>query len=357
MKHGHEAFFGLRLEPENEDVDPHVISAQTLVRALEGLQRAVHLVAMMHEGQELKSKPQATRHIKRRFHLHVRPPVTGSYYQELLLTPQDGGAVLDFGEEAQVKSTLEDALSAIDQGDLEKFQNTIPNPEFQRPLIASFKKTLSDPSNSCRIKIEDCNGTVISDSDSVSEKIDVFKTLRSAPNIESFATGYVEKIDFYKRILFIRIPHTGSLLQCHYKKKVEDTLIENKCKLVQIKGKIEMNREGNPQKIAKMKKAWKVDTENINVIDLLPSYLEENHAGGLQFNVDLTDDKQAFVARLSDLGIFQIAHTRRELAEILEAELDVLWQEYALKDDENLVIGEAHEIKRQMKILFKEADR
>lgn len=357
MQHGHDAFFALRLEPESGDADPHLISVQTLVRALEGLQRAVHLVAMMHEGQELKSKPQAPRHIKDRFHLHVRPSVTGSYYQEVLLTPQSGISALDFGEEAQVKNTLEDALGAIEQGDLEKFQSTIPNPEFQRPLIASFKRTLSDPSKNCRIKIENGNGAVITDSDSVSKKFDIFKTLRSDPNIESFATGYVEKIDFYKRILFIRIPHTCNLLQCHYKKRVEGTLIKNKCKLVQIEGKIEVDREGNPRKIVKMKKAWKVDTENINVIGLLPSYLQENHAGKLQVDVDLTDDKQAFVAKLSDLGIFQIAQTRRELAEILEAELDVLWQEYALKDDESLVVGEAHEIKRQMKTLFKEAAR
>lgn len=357
MKHGHEAFFGLRLEPENGDADPHVISAQTLVRALEGLQRAVHLVAMMHGGQEVKSKHQATPYIKHRFHLHVRPSIPGSYYQELLVTPQSGIPALDFGEEAQVKNTLEDALSAVGKGDLEKFKNTIPNPEFQKPLIASFKRTLSDPNKSCRIKIENCNGNVITDSDSVAKKIDIFKTLHSDPNIESFATGYVEKIDFYKRILFIRIPHTGSLLQCHYKKKVEDTLIENKCKLIQIGGKIEVDDEGNPQKVAKMKKAWEVDTENIDVVDLLPSYLEENHAEGLQVDVELTDDKQAFVATLNNLGIFQVAHTRQELIEILKAELDVLWQEYALKDDENLVIGEAHEIKRQMKILFKEPSR
>ena len=210
-----------------------------LVRALEGLQSAVHLVAMMHEGQELKSKPQAPRHIKDRFHLHVRPSVTGSYYQEVLLTPQSGISALDFGEEAQVKNTLEDALGAIEQGDLEKFQSTIPNPEFQRPLIASFKRTLSDSSKNCRIKIENGNGAVITDSDSVSKKFDIFKTLRSDPNMESFATGYVEKIDFYKRILFIRIPHTGNLLQCHYKKKVEGTLIKKK---VQVSSNRRKNR-------------------------------------------------------------------------------------------------------------------
>ncbi|WP_165455729.1 hypothetical protein [Paracoccus subflavus] len=51
MEYEEERYFGLHFLPRHGEKMQHLPRALTLVKALEGLQRTIHLVAIMKEGR------------------------------------------------------------------------------------------------------------------------------------------------------------------------------------------------------------------------------------------------------------------------------------------------------------------
>ena len=94
-------------------------------------------------------------------------------------------------------------------------------------------------------------------------------------------------------------------------------------------------------------------TDTIDIIELLPEYLKANELNNLRVEVELSDDKQTYFAKLDELGIDQTAYTRSDLVEALEAELDFLWKNVAQESDDKLT-PKASLLKAELKRLFKE---
>ena len=89
MDYEPEAYFGLRFQPRHAESISHVLPAQNLICALEGLQRTIHLVAMMTTGREVRTRARVTRDIEDRFQLQCGVPEAGSYYQPTFIAERD----------------------------------------------------------------------------------------------------------------------------------------------------------------------------------------------------------------------------------------------------------------------------
>ena len=172
------------------------------------------------------------------------------------------------------------------------------------------------------------------------------------------ATGYIEGIDRGKNRISLRMPHTGKLLKGTYNEEIEKVLVRNSDSLIQIVGNIQVDDEGNPSKILEIRDANEIDSSDINVMDVIPEYLKpKDDAPSLIITVDLTDDKQFYVARSSELLVFKHAFTRAELIDNLEAQLDFLWQQFALLDENSPCSEEVDKIRRKMKEMFREISK
>ena len=176
------------------------------------------------------------------------------------------------------------------------------------------------------------------------------------PLTRDVASGYVEGIDRGKNRVSLRMPHTGKLLEGTYSSEIEQVLMRARDRLIQIVGSVEVDDKGNPSKILKIQGANEIDARDINVVDVIPEYLKpKDGAPCLIIKVDLTADKQFYVARSRELAIFKHAFTRAELVDDLEAQLDFLWQQFALLDDDRPCSEDVSEIRRTMREMFREA--
>ena len=172
------------------------------------------------------------------------------------------------------------------------------------------------------------------------------------------ASGYIEGIDRGKNRISLRMPHTGKLLKGTYSEEIEQVLVRNSDSLIQIVGNVQVDDEGNPSKILEIRGANEIDSSDINVMDVIPEYLKpKDDAPSLIITVDLTDDKQFYVARSSELVIFKHAFTRAELVDNLEAEMDFLWRQFALLDESSPCSEEVDKIRRKMKEMFRETSK
>ena len=169
------------------------------------------------------------------------------------------------------------------------------------------------------------------------------------------ASGYIERIDREKKRISLRMPRTGKLLDSAYSEEIEQVFVRNDNSLIQIVGSVEVDGEGNPSKILEIRDANEIDSSDINVMDVAPEYLTpKDDAPSLIITVDLTDDKQFYIARSRELAMFKHAPTRVELIDNVEAEMDFLWQQFALLDDASPCSEEVSKIRRTMREMFRE---
>lgn len=347
-----DTFFGLHFEQRHEEEASHVLPVQNLIQALEGLQRTIHLVAMMTEGREVKTRARVTRDIEDRFQLHCQVAKEGSFYQPTFIAERDQ-SLFSTDEVKEVANLTRQLLDSVSQGDEQIFKNTVVDSAFRSPLIASLGKMFGGQGGHYRLAVEDLDGNVMVDSIVATETLERFRQSRLSPNTHSIVTGYFNKIDFKERKLSLLIPSTGRLIHCLYEEDVEQALLENARDLIQVVGTIELDDNGNPHRITDVQEVHPVNTDDIDVIELLPEYLKANKLNNLRIQVELSDDKQTYFAKLDELGIDQAAYTRSDLIDALEAEIDFLWKNIAKEEDEELA-PKARSLKAELRKLFKE---
>ncbi|KPF46164.1 hypothetical protein [Rhizobium sp. AAP43] len=347
-----ETFFGLHFEPRHDGERHHVIPVQNLIQALEGLQRTIHLVAMMREGREVRTRARVTRDIEERFQLHCEIPEEGSYYQPTFIAEKDQ-SLFSLDEAAAVAELTRSLLKSVATGDEEDFRKAVVDSAFRTPLLSSLGKMFGGQGGHYRLSVEDRSGHVIVDSLSAINGLERLRLARLSPDTHSIVTGYFTKIDFKERKLSLLIPSTGRLISCLYVEEIEPALLENARDLIQVVGTIELDEDGNPQRITDVQEVHPVNTDDIDLIELLPDYLKSNELNNLRVTVELSEDKQTYFGKLDDLGINQAAYTRSDLIEALEAEIDFLWKNVAREDDDNLA-PKAQLLKSRLRTLFKE---
>lgn len=349
-----ETFFGLHFE-QRHDVDregSHVLPAQNLIQALEGLQRTIHLVAMMNEGREVRTRVRVTRDIENRFKLHCQIPKQGSFYQPTFIAEQNQN-LSSLDEIKEVANITRNLLVSIAKGDDQTFKKTIVDSAFRTPIIASLGKMFGARGGNYRLSVEDKVGTVIVDSSSAAEALERLRQARLSPDTHSIVTGFFNKVDFKERKLSLLIPSTGRLISCLYEEDIEPSLLEYARDLIQVVGTIELDEDGNPLRITDVQEVHPVNTDDIDIIELLPDYLKPNELNNLRIVVELSEDKQTYLAKLDVLDIDQAAYTRSDLVDALEAELAFLWDEVAQEEDNNLT-PKARLLKAELKRLFKD---
>ena len=345
-------FFGLHFHHRHDSDGQHSLPAQNLIAALEGLQRTIHLVAMMSEGREVRSRARVTRDIEERYQLQCAPAKAGSYYQATFIAEKDG-SLLSPVEVREVAEITRNLLVAIGQGDDGNFRKVVPDSAFRSPIITSLEKIFAGQGSRYRLSIEEKNGRVIVDSVRAVDALDHFRQSRISPDTHSIVTGYFNKVDFKERKLTLLIPSTGRSISCIYDEEIESTLLENARDLIQVVGTIELDADGNPQRITDVQEFHPVNTDDIDIIELLPENLKSSELNNLRVAVDLTDDKQTYCASIDELWIDHAAYTRSDLVDGLRAEIGFLWKTIALEDDENLT-KKARELKAVLRRMFQE---
>ncbi len=176
-----ETFFGLHFQPRHDGDGSHVLPVQNLIQALEGLQRTIHLVAMMKEGREVKSRARVTRDIEDRFQLHCEVPKEGSYYQPTFIAERDKNLSRS-DETKQVAEITRNLLSSIARWDEQNFKQTVVDSAFRTPIISSLGKMFGGQGGHYCLAVEDKLGNEIVDSVSATDTLERLRQARLSPD-------------------------------------------------------------------------------------------------------------------------------------------------------------------------------
>mgnify|MGYP001628241693 CR=1 FL=1 len=220
-------------------------------------------------------------------------------------------------------------------------------------MIASLERLFKDQGGHYTLAVQDGNGRTIASSVAATASLERLRQARLSPDTRSIVTGYFNKIDFKERKLSLLLPASQRLISCIYDEEIEAVLLDNARDLIQVVGTIELDEHGIPQRITDVQEVHPVNTDDIDVIDLLPAHLKSASRNTIHVSVNLSDDKQTYFASLAELGIDHAAYTRDDLIEGLKAEISFLWEDIAREEDENLA-PKAVSLKAELHRHFKE---
>ena len=326
----------LRLHFEGPLTHGHTLPAPALVKSLQEFQRVVYLMAMQAEGREIGQRARRTRENERLYSLVCRLPEEGGYSLPVAIG-RAGDKLFDADAVAVVAHGVRRVVEAVGSGDEGKLIEAVPDSTYRKSVLKAFKAMQPAGHSGLVVHIEDFRGHRLLDGFSASDRL---ARLLARPGSDpvgapGFITGHLAKMEFQERRLRLQLLGSGRALDATYGDDFEPTLLELPRELIQIHGNVIYDDDDRPTSISDVDEILEVDDSALVVNTISSGNRMLKARVPLTFEVKFDPDTQSYDAE----GPFNIvlgAQTRPELERDLEAELTMLWNEYALVDPESL---------------------
>ena len=97
-----------------------------------------------------------------------------------------------------------------------------------------------------------------------------------------------------------------------------------------------MDKLDNPVLARSVKQVSSVDTSDIDILEVLPDFLQLTHENPILVSVDLDETKRFYSAELENLNLFACGLSREHLKERLQRNLAICWDEFVTEDSSDL---------------------
>lgn len=331
--------------------DAHKVPASVLNQVLTGLQRSIHLLAMQHQEIEIRRKERISSELEDKYVLFCEPPEPGSFRIRASL----GDPLSDLFAASDIQAVserLQDFCIAAQQRDEHTIRSIMPDRSRRKRLLEALGKTVPKSSTGIHVNLA-WNGKPFLESQNLEPALKGLMPITATAEEIQTVTGRLIRIDFEERKVTIQYRPSEREMECFYEESVEEMLLGRPRELIQVTGVIRLDENGQPKKI--------VDVQLIRELDLSRFYRESFRTPTsvllfeppLVLEPELVEDEQLISLKHETLGIDVVAPTIEELSECLDAEVLMLWRNYALADDA-ILSPKSLELKRNLLSRIKE---
>jgi hypothetical protein len=317
------------------DEDAGYVDAGVLAQALQGLQKAVYVLALQREHRELRDRGRYPDDIARRFVLRCSLPRPGSYAMPMTL----GGFQSEVDDAEAIPAIVKNiifGMDAIAAESLERLKQILPERRYRLRFLEAARNIAPGAGRPYKVGIS--NGTGVETVLSGKSPGVIREFVQSGEQETSFqtVTGELHRIHFEENKVFILYPVTQRLLECSYDPDIEEMLLEQRRDWVQVTGTVVLDDDDEPKRI--------IDVVSICDLDTSPITLQEvpfrggalRFGSALELRPEMTEFRQLLFLEHEPLGINVHAPTRDELVEEVYEQIRMLWIEYATENDEHL---------------------
>jgi hypothetical protein len=305
----------------------HTVPAPALVQAIQALQRSIYLLAMAHQGAELKQRARVNYELERKYALVFGIPEEGGYdlpYQVGTV----GARLFDADDIARITEQHREVLAAVQANDSQTLRRLVPSGDYRRLVVSELKKMQPPPRMGLVVSIEDYRRQKLLDGKTALERLNPL--LAEPPMIAihpCLVTGRLDALDFQTRTLRLFLPN-GRLVSATYDEDFEPILLENPRELIQVRGEVVLNEDGSLKQINNVREIIEVDTSPLTVesfyIDTAKRVVARKP---FDFQVTFEHGEGHYVAD-GPFNMLVSGETREELADSLTDTLRLLWKEY-----------------------------
>lgn len=343
----------LQLKFGGRPTDGHSVPASVLTQSLQALQRAVYLLGMRHEGKDVRQRLRISSDVETRYPVLCKVPEEGSFISPITIG-DTSHSLFDGEAVSAVTDDLLKLLGALRDQDAPKVRSLLPDPVYRAPVLASLAKMAPPKRSGIEVDLQTRSGQSLFAPARAAEFVaDVVERPATSDATVTTVTGRLIGIDFNDRMLRLHYPPTMRELKCYYHDTVEEMLLENPREYIQVVGQVILDRGGEPEKITEVERILEVDLSPIEVVGFETRGRRVRALRPISIVPTLDETAQFHCIAFADFGIDLIASTREELERDLSEELDMLWRQYALEQDDALTDG-ARVLKRALLDAFEE---
>lgn len=323
--------FSLHIETgtDNGDAVPAAVLAQILISA----QRSFELIGVYVEGRTIQQRARISAATRSRFQLVCRLPEPGCYAVPIEL----GGNDLLAEHTMAAMDMFKKIIGGIAKQDFEAINKALPDVSLRHRLLEAIRGMTPRADAKWSLKLWDAENIEFGELNTGSEAIIRSAIVPPEEQAESqVVTGYLTNINFTKRIVTIIYPPTQREMDCVYDDAIEDLLFENRRDLIQVTGLMVLDDAGVPKRITNVNDIRELDLSPlvVDTVKLGKWVLKAKQSITLEPTTDET--KQLICVTHAELGIDAFARTRDALVSELNEQIGMLWQEYALAEDDAL---------------------
>ena len=339
---------------EGAGTDGNALPAQVLAKSLQHVQRIVHLLAKMHLAGPFGQGVQIPNEIRSRFGLMCKPPQEGSFGLPVEMSDRSNQAsgLEDYGEQEAVYCSFQDVTRAIGKGNGEDFRQLVPDVSFQVALIKAYKGAQPPKRIGVVLSIKDGSQKTILDGrkfQSAYHQLYSRRNLDAVPGNSEYMTGLLAGMDFGRRRMQIK-PSCDYSLKVDYDERFEARLCELRNKLVRVHGRVCRDENGQPIRLTDIDEV--LDGSILEYREIALCNIPYKADPPLKFDINF-DHKHQLYELHGEFNIVISARSFSELREALDAELDMLWVEYAKEDSQALSL-DARELKKKLLCRFRD---
>lgn len=335
----------LRLHFDGPIAAGHLLPAEILVTAVQQVQRIVHLLAKEHRGEPAGKRLMVSADIRARFGLVCRLPAAGGY--EL---PISIGAPSCAEDEEIVAVAERFQVVSRSLADIHAFEHLVSDAQYRRWLVDAYKAIQPPPHLDLELTVEDTQGNAILHCSRVQD-VPSYRPEADTrhPTERGRVVGTLVRMEFAKQS--IALAHRGAhVLAATYTAEVEPALLSYPRRLIQVRGDVCYDAAGEPVSIADIDEVAEVDESPMEVEEIVCGNVRYVANTPLRFDVAF-DQADALYDLRGPFGILLSAASREDLADALEAELNLLFADYAEGDPAHMA-SDARKLREQIRRRF-----
>lgn len=323
-----------------------VVDAEVLAGILQGIQHAVHIVAMDENNLDPASPNYVPQGIQKSFPVRCLLPQQGSYALPLQIGNPDDLTVPEAAR--KVMDRIDACLKGLVSAEHTPYLDLIRNRRYRIRLLDAFRTMLPKAGATWKLGVSRPQAEEITLTGDCVRNISTLKErLRQHETVAQTITGNLQAMDFEARKITILYPENNRELECFYDEELEPELWETRRGLVQVTGTVVVDAEDFPIKIQDVESIQPLDLSDFDIREVAYGESVLRFRPPLVLTPELTESKQHMTLRHDELDIDVIASTREELLVELHEQIGILWRNYAEADDA-VLSPKARELKQHL---------
>lgn len=331
-----------------EEIEYNQVPVEILVQTLSGLQTLVYLLAAK-EDKIFK----IDKNLRKKYTLRCQIPKSGSYAIPIALSAFPNSKLSH--EPSLVMDNLERFLQSLQETDFTYVQKIFPEHKIMAKALQEVQKFLPKNENRWQFRFYRMNRFEVVLTNNTYQQIKNWLTEQSQTTTSWMTmAGKIISIDFEHKSFILKDCASQRRVKCTYREqRLEEIIIENKRKSVQITGIYYFDPNDNLLKIE--------NVERIEIQDLSPIHLKEiswkskklilKHPLVLEPFWD--DTQQLLIVEKPLINLYAYAYTREQLLEEINEQILFMWHEY-VKSDESKLAPDAIKLKKELIKFFQE---
>ncbi len=318
------------------------------------MQRVVHLLALFEEGRTVKQRVRIPREIENRYQLICGIPEEGGYAQPLKIGTE-GTELFDGQSIDSVARKTKTVIRVIDSGDKEDLEREIPEESFRKNVVSAFDSMIPHRRYGVVVNIEDHKRERILSGKKARDSITRLR-IRPEPEPEAtlaYVTGVLIEMKFEERRLRLKMPISGRALDATYGDDFEPVLLDHPREMIQVHGNVTFDDAG-PVSISDVDEVIEVDESPIEMQSFDSNSITLHAIKPPVFNVRFDNDILSYEL-IGPFDVYLYAETQPQLEMLLQEEMAMLWQEYAMADPE-LLTEAAKKLREELLATFEEVE-